>query len=145
MVSESDIAKKLLSVIPKVMWRLRRDLRKIAEDELTVAQYRVLANINLGATILTELASNQGTSLPAMSKLVEGLVKRGFLIRTRRERDRRHVELTMTPKGRKTFTKFHVALRHGLADAFGTLTTEDKTRMELGLCILEKLFCEVPA
>jgi DNA-binding MarR family transcriptional regulator len=143
MVSETDIAKKLLSVIPKVMWRLRRNLRKIAADELTVSQYRVLANIDLGSTIMTELAGNQGTSLPAMSKLVDGLVKRGFLIRTPRPEDRRHIELTMTPKGKKTFQRFRGALRQSLADAFGTLSAEDKVRMEWGLCILEKLFSEV--
>ena len=67
MSRDSDIAKRLLEVIPKCMRVIRRELRQFAKPSLTVPQFRVLAHINSGTELTSDLAEQHGISLPAIA------------------------------------------------------------------------------
>ena len=85
-----ETAHQVLDVIPLVMRTIRSEFRSQRSTELSVPQFRTLAFLrnNDGAS-LSSLANHLGLTLPSMSKLVDGLVSRGFVARTEHQGDRR--------------------------------------------------------
>jgi DNA-binding MarR family transcriptional regulator len=72
-------------------------------EELTLAQWRalVVAAANEGVRI-GELATRLGLSVPAASRLVRRVERRGFVSTARAEDDRRATNVTLTAAGRRT-------------------------------------------
>jgi DNA-binding MarR family transcriptional regulator len=96
----SRCAALLLDVAPQLMQTLRVEMRAGRPPELTVPQFRTLVFFQLhpGAA-LSQAAEHLGLALPAASKVVEGLVSRGFMLRDQCETDRRRVVISLTDKG----------------------------------------------
>jgi len=137
---DSDIAKRLLEVIPKCMRIIRRELRQFAKPSLTVPQFRVLANIFQGTQLTSELAELHGISLPAMSTLVDGLVRRGFVTRRPGTNDRRHVVLKLSRKGSSAYAQVRKNLEVKLAVLIASFNDEQKSTLLEGLSLLETIF-----
>lgn len=97
-----DCAAELLEVVPMVMRAMRAEVRGHRAPELSMPQFRALAFIgrNDGAA-LSDVANFLGQSLPAASKLVDGLVAAQFAIRRPDSTDRRKISLTLSPAGRE--------------------------------------------
>jgi DNA-binding MarR family transcriptional regulator len=125
-----DCASELLEVVPMVMRAMRAEVRGHRAPELSLPQFRALAFIgrNEGA-MLSDVANFLGLSLPAASKLVEGLVAAKFTVRRQDTLDRRKISLRLSPSGR---VKYEAILTH--ARAFLSRTVEHLTeaqRMEI--------------
>ncbi len=140
MSRDSDIAKRLLEVIPKSMRVIRRELRQFAKPSLTVPQFRVLAHIHAGTQLTSELAEAHGISLPAMSTLVDGLVRQGFITRQPGTVDRRHVVLKLSRKGETVYAQLRKSLELKLADLVAKYSAQEKTNLLDGLAVLENIF-----
>ena len=93
-------SREILDTVPLLMHAVRAEMRSRRSPEMSVPQFRALAfiNRNPGAS-LSDLADHIGLSLPSASKLVDALVKRGLVRRQESARDRRCVELLLTPAG----------------------------------------------
>jgi len=100
MMTETQFAKTLLDVIPPLVRMIRSEIRGAAPGVLTVPQFRALANISRGLNTVSEIAEHHGVSQPAMTKMVNGLVKRGLVRRKTNQEDVRQILLTLTPKGK---------------------------------------------
>lgn len=105
-----DCAAELLEVVPMVMRAMRAEVRGHRAPELSMPQFRALAFIgrNEGA-MLSDVANFLGQSLPAASKLVDGLVAAQFAIRRPDATDRRKISLTLSPAG---WEKYEAILSH---------------------------------
>lgn len=69
--------------------------------ELTVAQYRVLCALDLGAEASSSLAEKLAVSAPSVTTVVDGLVSRGLVDRRHDAGpDRRRVSISLTEAGR---------------------------------------------
>jgi DNA-binding MarR family transcriptional regulator len=87
-----------------------------------------------------ELADVIGISVPAMSRLVDGLVNSGLVTRTPQQHDRRQVLLELSPEGRKSFCRLRKTTRGVFTDRLSSLSREEQRKLDEGLAVLESLF-----
>src|SRR5262245_43856422 len=103
--SPLECARHLLEVIPRAMRSIRTEMRRKAQPELTVPQFRVLARLSISPATNGEVAEWIGVSVPAMSRMVELLARRGYVQKERQSEDRRQVRLLLSAKGKSHFLK----------------------------------------
>jgi DNA-binding MarR family transcriptional regulator len=76
--------------------------RRFATEQVSFMQWMVLANLarfeHLNAT---ELSAETCHDMGALTRIVDGLEEAGLVRRERSERDRRVVEIALTPEGRR--------------------------------------------
>jgi len=120
---------------------IRTEMRAHRQAPLTVPQFRalVLVRHNHDAS-LSALAEHLGLSLPAASRMVEGLVQRGLLGRQAQPGDRRRLSLSLTGRGRATCRTALKATQAALARRFGTLAAEDLVLVSRALSVLSRVF-----
>lgn len=100
----------LLDVVPLAMRRVRAYMREARAADLSVPQFRALAFLRAhpGAT-LSDVADHVGLTLPAASRMIDGLVARDYAVRRPSAVNRRCVELRVSEQGRKML---EVTMRH---------------------------------
>lgn len=74
---------------------------KYTVDDITDTQIIVLRSLRRGSCNTTFLARVLGVTLSAVTALVNRLFKMGLVTRERRDKDRRQVWISITPKGRQ--------------------------------------------
>src|SRR5437868_6515727 len=103
----AQLAKAFLEIVPRTMWAVRAEIRlaarKRSRGALSVPQIRVLAQLSRKSLTNGELADRLGVTVPSMSRLVDGLVRKGLVTRDVQAQDRRRVALKLSPSGRKYF------------------------------------------
>ena len=140
MSEPNEIAKKLMDIIPASMNWIRREMRSDMKDELTIPQFRILASIFRGKNIACDIAKAQGTSQAAMSKMIDGLVAKGYVKREANIDDRRHFHLNLTSTGDAFFKKTRKHAQGNLKEQINNLDERDRLDLARGLIALEKLF-----
>lgn len=140
MTEPNEIAKKLLDILPPSMNWIRNEMRASMREELSVPQYRILANIYHGKNVACDIAKHQGVSQAAMSKMIDSLVDRGLVERVPNVNDRRHFHLNLTFDGDAFFKKTRKKTQSHLKEQISKLTDSEKEDLENGLKSLEKLF-----
>jgi len=99
-------AERLLSLAPRLMQTLRVEMRAGRPRELTVPQFRTLVfYMNHKDAALSEAAEHLGLGMPSASKVVEGLVGRGLLVRGANAQDRRRVDIALTAAGMRVLAE----------------------------------------
>jgi long-chain acyl-CoA synthetase len=94
--------KQISGTVGRTAARLGRQVdAALAKVELSSAQYRMLFQLADGAEASTMLARKLEVSAPSVTAVVDGLVNRGFIVRTHSELDRRKVSLDLTEAGRQ--------------------------------------------
>jgi DNA-binding MarR family transcriptional regulator len=107
---------------PLTPWLLRRVNQRYASevaarlrDEglggLHRSAYWLLTALSSGATDAGQLVEAMGVTKQAVSKLVDGLVAEGFVLREPNLSDRRRADLALTPKGVRTVEVIRSAVR----------------------------------
>jgi DNA-binding MarR family transcriptional regulator len=89
---------------------------------LSLAQYHVLEPLGEGPRTNRELAELAGISAPTATRIVDGLLERGWVSRVADPTDRRAVVISLTATGRAALAKKqreYVARRRQIADALG--------------------------
>ena len=82
----------------------RRRARHEATDDgpITVPQYLLLEPLLGGdALAVRELAEQAGVQSPTATRMLDGLEKAGFVTRSPSRRDRRMVDIRLTPEGKR--------------------------------------------
>ncbi len=104
LAADSAGARQLLPVALDTYWQVRRELSDdLRPAGLTISQYLALVHLAgaRGELGMRDLA-RQGRYDPATATvLVDGLVRRGFVVRRRSAVDRRRVGVRLTPRGRR--------------------------------------------
>ncbi len=139
--SSEECAHELLEVVPLVMRRIRAELRTHREGDLSVPQYRAMAFLRgHKGTSLSELAEHIGLGLPSMSKLVDGLVARGLVVRQEDPGDRRRLFLCLTEQGQATVAASRAATQADLAKVLGALAPAERATVTEAMHLLRPLF-----
>jgi DNA-binding MarR family transcriptional regulator len=137
---DESCANAVLDTVPMVMRVIRQHLRR-HRSGLTVPQFRTLCNVSAAAGLsLSAVAEFIGLSLPAMSRLVDGLVETKLLTRKTCDEDRRHVRLSITPRGEETLREARDLARKHLAEALARLPASKRAGVEATMQILSGLF-----
>jgi DNA-binding MarR family transcriptional regulator len=80
--------------------RLLPQMETLFEDqELTFSQWTTLVALHSGITTAGDLARNICHDAGSLTRLIDGMIKRGLVSRSRSETDRRVVTLALTSRG----------------------------------------------
>ncbi len=112
-------------------------LTALEELGITLSQLKALGALeNQEQLPLSELAARMQLSLPAVSRLVESLVKRGWVTREEAPEDRRCKLIQITPEALATYREL-AALRVSALRAFvETFSSEELDALAPGLRLL---------
>lgn len=136
----------LLDLGPRVFDLLREDLRQRLPGGVSVPQFRVLALAGRRPGLsLSEISRQLGGSAPGMSRMVETLVRRGLLVRTRVPRDRRRIALTLTPAGERVLETVRRRGRKRLSTVLAAIPVRRRGEMERTLARLVEVVRQQPA
>ena len=140
-LSTERCAAEILESVPTVMRFIRAQMRHHRGPELSVPQFRTLLFLrrNEGAS-LSALAEFLGLSLPATSRLVEGLVRKSFVIRQIPPRNRRLVSLALSARGQRTIDAARQATESRLAQVVASLPPIERAAIQRALRILREVF-----
>ena len=84
--------------------------QEVGSLDMTHAQASCLMMLAKGeATTVTDLARNLNTDAGSVTRLLSRMEKRGLIARTRRDDDRRVVDLSITPEGEAMLEKLPAA------------------------------------
>jgi MarR family transcriptional regulator for hemolysin len=139
-VSEAACADDLIETVPLVMRVIRGHLRR-HRSGLTIAQFRTLWFVSTAANqSLSAAADFIGLSLPAMSRLVEGMVEHGLMERRPCPDDRRHVRLSVTPAGESALGEARQLAQAGLSEAVTRMTPGQREAIVKTMTVLRDVF-----
>lgn len=139
----SQVAALFLDIIPMAMKCLRRELRSIPSANLTMPQYRILAQLYLEPANNKALAESLGVSLPAASRMVKSLVGRKLVESTQNLLDKREVRLRLTKAGQRKLELVTEALRDGLTHQFEQLDARSLDQIQSGLKSIQSVLGKI--
>ena len=133
------LATQLLDTLPAIMRQWRLEIADLP-DELTLGQYRVLYFIKEGHNQCGLLAKHTGSTAAGMSRMIDSLVKSGFIARETSDVDRRQVTLSLTPAGESVSRRVRRGVESRLQSYLENLSGAEKREVEHGLALLQKAF-----
>lgn len=138
--SLSELSHTFVEVLPRAMWTLRSGIRQAAGENFTMPQFRVLTRLRKGSSTNGELAEAMGVSVPAMSRMVDGLVEMGFVVRVPQDHDRRQVKLELNADGRRKYRRLQKHIHSVFMERFARLSAERRQTLSSGLDVFVELF-----
>ena len=111
---------------------VRRHMRSRRAKNLSVPQFRTLVRVETGAS-LSDVACFLGTSLPTASRLVSGLVTKGYLSRVVSAEDRRVFKLSLTGRGQTALREAWDGTREAVAVELRRLPQAECRRLAAAL------------
>jgi DNA-binding MarR family transcriptional regulator len=134
-------AREILETVPLVMGFIRRRVRHSRRTGLSLPQFRTLAFLDRAKnSSLSAVAEHLDLSLPAMSRLVNGLVDDRLVGRQLVSTNRRQIALTLTPPGRVALEKLRDEIRLELAASLRRLPTIEQKVVRRAMKVLHKIF-----
>jgi MarR family transcriptional regulator, organic hydroperoxide resistance regulator len=110
-----------------------------AAKELTFTQLRVLLAIEYGKNQVGKLARSARVAQPAMSKIVDHLIRRGFVRRDPHASDRRKIILSLTAKGAATALRIRMKAAEKYVNAIKALSPSEKRKLAEGLSVISRV------
>ena len=115
--SRREVAEGVLEITLLVTRLVTPEVRRLRPKQLSLSHIRALGFLDANPDAdLSAVADYVGLTLPSMSTLVDGLVRRGLVARLAAPHDRRRLRLRLTRAGKG-------ALRTALAAAQAVLET----------------------
>ena len=110
----------------------------LGELELSMTQMKTLSMLDdcLEEVSVKELSDLLGLSLPATSRTVDGLLRRGFLSRHEDPEDRRIKRVRLTDDGRSVVQRIVTARLQGLEAYAATLSDDQRAQLMAALADL---------
>jgi DNA-binding MarR family transcriptional regulator len=137
----AETAAELLDVAPSITRAIREQMRQHRTTELSVTQFRVLAFLNRNpGSSLSDVADHIGLALPSMSKLIDMLVTRKFVLREFDTVDRRRVTLGLTARGRSILETARGATRDFLTERLAECNRSELETILQAMRVLRPLF-----
>jgi len=109
----------------------------VGELELSISQLKSLLTLDRdGEMTLKDLAEHLHLSLPAMSRAVEGLCRRGFVLRREDDDDRRHKRVAITAGGSSVIRRLNEVRLAGITNFLQSLTSTERDDLAAALAPL---------
>lgn len=135
-VSSRQLAAELLDLWHHLMRGSSNQMYAlIAELDLSITQMKTLHVLTDAEHELSikELSDRLGLSLPGASRIVDALLRRGWVERTEDPNDRRVKRIGVTAEGRKIIERVETARLAGLEEYTATLMPEQRARLSSAL------------
>ena len=128
------------------MWYIRRHMRRHRTCGLSIPQFRSLLILDQYPTAsLSHVAEHLGVSQPSASRLITGLVAKGFVTRKECIEDRRQVALVLTSCGKSVLARAQDATQKRLAEEIGHLPPAQRKMVTDAMHILHDVFAHKDA
>src|ERR1700690_1311581 len=130
-----------MDTTPKIMQSIRTEMRRGHGSDLSIPQFRTLRFIQRNPdSSLSELADHLGLTLPSVSKLVDGLVKKELISRMESTMDRRQLNLVLTRNGESIINSARAGAKTNLANILSCLSNEELQTIHQAMELLYPLF-----
>ena len=142
MPDANECAKLLLDTIPSLMRRLHETMRQCRGDEeeqLNMGQLRMLAMLHEAPRSLGDLAASHHVTPSTMSRTIDVLVRKGWVLRVADLADRRQVILLLTDDGKAALDAMGQHSHSLVAGMLARLDDQERARLHDGLAVLQKL------
>lgn len=107
---------------------------------LTLPQLAVLHHIASDIASPVELARRQRVTPAVITKLVDRLVRRGYVLREPDPDDRRRLRLALTPAGQRINDAAERVLTDALSARLAAFSPDELATLGAGLALLERVF-----
>jgi DNA-binding MarR family transcriptional regulator len=137
--SVDSVARDLFAFVTHLHKSCQADVfEAVGAIELSLTQVKVLHHLEQANRPFTvkEVAELVSLSLPAASRAVDDLVRRGFAERHEDPADRRMKRVTITDQGRAAIRRLNAARLSGLEEFVETLTVQQRARLATALAKL---------
>ncbi len=142
--SAAECSRQLLLAIPQLMQDIRQSIRTGHDSALTLPQFRVLSTVQRSPGMsLSSVAVQIGLGAPSTSVLIDGLVRRGLLVRRNDVTNRRRMRLEITPEGESQLERSRDAARIMLTEKLSNLSGSELDALSAGIAIIDRVF--IPA
>ena len=139
--SSAECATAVLNVVPPVVRAIRKMMREHRLPELSVPQFRALGLLaKVPDVSLSVVADHIGSSLPAASRMIDGLVAKNLIARKECCRDRRQVSLQLTKLGRNAYLESREATHRQLDKQLAVLSEDQRQSIIEAMLWLGKVF-----
>lgn len=131
-VTTDELAHELLGLWIHLMHGSSKQMfALLGELELTMTQTKTLAMLDdcIEESSVKDLSQLLGLSLPATSRTVDGLLRRGYLSRHEDAADRRVKRVRLTGEGHDLVRRINVARLQGLETFSASLSDTQRTRL----------------
>ena len=136
-------AAEILDVVPTVMRFIRTEMRGHRAPGLSIPQFRTLMHVHRNRQVsLTGVAEHLGLTPASTSTLVDGLSRRGLLLRVASESDRRRICLSLTATGQSAMESIRRETRATLAGALSSLAPSELRAIGRAMTVLRRTFAE---
>jgi DNA-binding MarR family transcriptional regulator len=140
-LTTASIANELYALVVHMHKNCNADLfAAVGELELTLTQIKLLHHLDDAPTPLSlkHAAELVHVSLPAASRTVDDLVRRGFAARDEDTEDRRMKRVTITAAGRSVIRRLNAARLNGLEQFVASLTDTERESLRGALSLLHE-------
>ena len=135
-----EATQELLQILPLLNRVVGAEVRAVAGEDTTMAQYRVLAQLAEEPRTLSTLAKWRRVSVQSMSGLVQALVERGWVERMPDPRDRRQQLLQLTGRGRAHYQQAQTQVMQRLIPLLAALSPDELQAVAQALAALGRVF-----
>ncbi|MCX7661624.1 MAG: MarR family transcriptional regulator [Candidatus Omnitrophica bacterium] len=118
--------------LDEAMWVLmkefsRRQMRELLKEKLTLSQFLILNFLHKERECkMSYLSRFMQVSMPAMTGVVERLVRQGFVRRDIDPKDRRIVKVKLTPKGEVLLKRINSQRHKTIKEIFSKISSSDR-------------------
>ena len=139
--SETQVAEGLYAVLHYLMKSSGRDVfQAMADAGLTLTTYKALHGLDMREAgddvCVKDVAEDLVMSVPAASRIVDGLHHRGYVERREDEEDRRMKRVGITPAGREAIARVNATRLAAGKQFAATLTEAERKRLAAALAPL---------
>jgi DNA-binding MarR family transcriptional regulator len=135
------LSKKIIESVPQAIRVLRLLSVETLDGYLSLQQLRVLrlAFEGYGQSQISKILQ---VSMAATSKMVDSLCAKGLLIK-KEGKDKRSLDLKLTPKGRKILNQVTSYVERKINDAAKNIEPVERDQLMKGLAVLDKIIQKI--
>jgi DNA-binding MarR family transcriptional regulator len=135
-----DCAWEMLDATPPMMWRIRKEMRA-HRGGLSMPQFRAMVMVSKEpCASLSLVAEHLALSLPTTSRIITGLVNKGFLKRQGCVDDRRQMSLGLTSRGEAVLTGAWSAAQKSMAEELKQFSPQERATIVSSMQMLKQMF-----
>jgi DNA-binding MarR family transcriptional regulator len=135
MPGQQSVPQQIVEIIPLILRFLHSEMR-FSVGGMGPSHFRLLETLASHPCNLSEIAEKHSVSMPTISNSVNILVERGWILRTPASRDRRMVNIAITPAGRQVLDDSQQRLENRIGQRVAELTPDQLEKLSAGLQIL---------
>ena len=132
-----------MDAAPKIMQYIQVEIRRGHNTDHSVSQFRSLRFILRNPeSSLSDLADHHNPTLPSVSKLVDGLVKKDLISHQESTTDRRQLTLALTENGESIINSARASAKANPVKILSYLSNEELRTIHQAMELLYPLFIQ---